>query len=1149
MKHLGFFRIMMLMALSLTSFSDGTQNSDSTLRANPIDLQQARVLAKPYMISEFAEPVLVKKAEYKADVPSRVKRLTTEEVAPYYIFSRGANQGFVIVTGDDALPGVVGVTDSGDYEEDNMPPFLNWYLEKCARLVEAAQQAGAKRTSRPKTVTGRVDVSPLIKDKWGQSWPYNAYCPQLTDGSGNNAVSGCVATAASMVAHYWYKDAQHETLKAIEKYKGGENSGYTRAWPKGTIINWDLIKTKYTSSDLDAYVDAVATLVAVIGNGAGLNYGTTTGGNIHKCESVFSDVLGLEGGTEHWLSGIVYTEWSKMLYEQLIAGHPMTYAGWTEDMSAGHAVVCDGYTASNDRFHINMGWGGGGDGYFNLALGAEDSWGYNGGEEEAVTGIGAMKQNMTVTIEKPIKVYKNTVNNIKVYVENNGTLDYSGLYLYGNATGRTPSSTAKPNSSDETTIIPNDGTSTAVRFTIKPTANKYYLYVMDANKNIYATLKLEAEDCDFDLQLKGMKIDGSSDMQGDYNVVYSTKANLPITVANKSSVPYDGNLRVDIYGSSDGGENFSLTGSKTVKLSVPANDVADAELSILSSAACPIKTDTLYYAHLKLETTGGDVIAVDEGVDTIVRFVVKGTDLQVTSTDDADYLHLSGHWDYNEFLTLAKKAANKNAKGYDLTEVQSLGNVGVAPLNPNAIYYVTTAQAETAQGDNLVTTDGQCKSLRLEAGYDFLPKADFKAETATVVINQDNNKWRLFTAPCTLNVPQGMLAREVTGHTTTGISNKTNDVTTLEAGKTYLLITTSEENQQLTANDADVVVECKDNMDEAFKGNLTATTTPDKAMIIDDAEQQYFQFVDEGTAVAAMRGYFCDSKVTKAFRAFSSLALDPRYNTYGELIQTAYIALSDYGNYVEASVREEFLQSIADAEQNYSQRLLDATGVTTATETLQTAIDAFTESIADPERERDCTSYIANPSFEESSVLARGWTAALSTGVSIKKTSDESYKGVGSKGSYLLYSYNTTNQTGVALSQEVKGLPAGVYTLRAMLGCEAGESVTLYANEDSVDVPASKYGDYYLTEAKVDNINIEEGESLTIRVNSKAWYKADDFKLTYTGPSTTGIDEVVSDAHNPSSSLSLHSYDLMGRRVAADYKGILIRNGKKVLVK
>ena len=57
-------------------------------------------------------------------------------------------------------------------------------------------------------------------------------------------------------------------------------------------------------------------------------------------------------------------DWERVLVAEIDADRPVLYSG--QDVSAGHAFVCDGYEqrGSSTCFHINWGWGGLANGYF-----------------------------------------------------------------------------------------------------------------------------------------------------------------------------------------------------------------------------------------------------------------------------------------------------------------------------------------------------------------------------------------------------------------------------------------------------------------------------------------------------------------------------------------------------------------------------------------------------------------------------------------------------------------------------------------------------------------------------------------------------------------------------------------------------------------
>ena len=59
------------------------------------------------------------------DIKSHPQRMKAagkrEKTAAYYAFNIGDNDGFVIVSGDDSLTELVGYSDSGSFDPDNMP--------------------------------------------------------------------------------------------------------------------------------------------------------------------------------------------------------------------------------------------------------------------------------------------------------------------------------------------------------------------------------------------------------------------------------------------------------------------------------------------------------------------------------------------------------------------------------------------------------------------------------------------------------------------------------------------------------------------------------------------------------------------------------------------------------------------------------------------------------------------------------------------------------------------------------------------------------------------------------------------------------------------------------------------------------------------
>ena len=1116
------------------------------INANPINQKRASRLALEFMANPLNEPVLVKKAQFSSGNLKK-KFATTLDYAPYYIYSRGENQGFVIVSGDDALPEILGYTESGDLDESNMPPFLTWYLSYYTGLVEAAQDAGTLASLTPSYAAERVDVAPLIETHWHQSSPYNDKCPTRKDGGGR-CITGCVATAASQIAYYWRKDLPHETKAATTSYEDGD-ANFTTAFPKGTQLKWELMLTQY-SSEPSEYRDAVATLLAVIGGGAHLDYGSSTAGYNANCIDVYKNILGMNGGKEYnkdW--GQDYNNysdeaWSTLLYNELIKSHPILYSGCNAN-GEGHAVVIDGYQAKNDLFHFNLGWGNPStyDGYFTVARGQSPSWGFNNSWQECVIDIYPKQQNLSATINPPSTVYKNIDNTVKVKIANNGTLDYSGVYLFGNSTGSKPTSLSSAKDKDLSTILKNDGSETEIRMTVKPTTDDYWLIITDNNLNVITKCQVTAKTAETDLVFEKFAIDGSKETDNGYTLVYNDRTQAKATLRNDSFVPYEGNVKINLYAAEDGGESFSLVTTKQGKISIPAKSSAEASISILSSTAYTMSRDLRYCCTIQPETTAGEGISFAESTDTIARFILKGSDLEATDYTDG-CLKLSGHWDPITYNTLTKRSAYKAATSYDLTEVQSVMQVPQPYYNPNALNYVAT---EDVSGYNVVCGTA-CKNLTLTPGYDFRPKYAFTAAKATVELDFTPAKWTLFTAPCDLKVPYGIVARTIDSHTTSGINNKTTEVTEMKAGRTYIVMTSSSRISQFTGTESSVVITTEQNPDTALVGTFVCTTTPAGAMMIDMEENQYFQPVDQATEVPALGGYFLDPKVTKAFRAYSSLTTDSYYQHLAEAIEVAYDAIDDYADLISDNAYNTLLDSISQAEQIFTLRTLSrAIEIKALTANLDATVDWFVSQVVNPGTIKlDYTAFITNPSFETGKTT--GWTVSDMGSVLVKKTTENNYRGVGSDGDYLAYS--NTSGAGSELSQTVERLPAGIYTLTAKVGTGSELAVTLFAGDSLLSVPANSFGEYYLTEASIENIEVRDGESLTIGIKAGDWYKADDFRLTMTKSIATGIGEVKADNDRRASVRNSDaSYNLQGFRVNDSYQGLIIRAGKKTVKK
>ncbi len=1068
--------------------------ASQTVLADPIDLEQARKLAAPF-IQNGEEASLVKKA-VRSEARSRNLAAGIKATAPYYIFSRGENQGFVIVSGDDCLPKILGYTESGDYEEEKLPPHFFSWLNYYGTLVEEAQAQGVNtaRTEVRSTRAAKERVEPLLTSHWHQGWPYNNYCPFI-EGTTNRSIAGCVATAATQVVYYWRKD-NPSTLQATTSLYGNSNGApVTEIWEKGTPLKWDLMLDHYNGSHPAECEDAVATFTAALGHANWLGYGSSTWGQISDLVGTFSNYFRMSSVCEY-KDGHSQTDWENKIYNDLIAARPIVYTGYSGD-TGGHAIVLDGYDGNN-LYHFNFGWGGQADGYYTVDDELSAVGGFNF-VQGMTYQIMPKQRNISAEIVRPADFRVNATNELRIKVANNATLPFSGVYLFMNTTGNRPTSLSSAKSEDETTVFAADGSDNYIILSCKPTqAKTTYLWVTDDQLNVLDKDTLEATVGKNDLKLYAVDINGSSDVQtfegAEYTVVYNEKATCGVEIGNDGLHRYEASPRIAVYGSNDNGRTFEYVGYKSGKLSVGAGERVRFDVNMTNTSSCPIEAGKPYYAVLENPISS---IAADDTVsyataDTIVRFILAEKTLAVESFENG-CVKMTGKWDYNEFKTLANRSTYKTATLFDLTAVEGVGSAPVCEKNPNALFLV--ADDVDVEADNIVKPDGRATRLSLTAGYGFTPTMPLSVKKVEVNIAQMPNHWYLFTAPCALSVPDGMLARRIDSHAKSGISNKTTNVTELEAGKTYLLIASSSRKQTLIGENVECVVSVAENADPAVVGVFAGTTAPAGAFVIDPAED-YFELLEEETEVDGLRGYFLASDVTKRFRAYSSVTLDPRYKTLGESIEAAYDILEANAGYVTEEAYRAMADSIAAAEKVFStQSITTAAKVEPYAEDLLALAEEYKKQIKIGEGrvDVDMTWLIVNPSFETGSLT--GWTSDDNSVAKVRNTADVFYKGVGSDGDKLLCNMSDAWH-GVRISQTVEGLVPGTYRLTAMLGTDLGNTVTMFAGDLQTTVSAHDFGRYYLREARIDGVKVGEDGMLEIGVDAGDWYKADDFRLT-----------------------------------------------------
>lgn len=338
--------------------------------AGPRSYQQAKAIAQRQAamlgIEMDAEVTTSAKAAPRMSVSSAVSPSAT----CYYVFANGEDKGFTIVSGDDRMPEVVGYSAQGTYDPDHLPAnyvgFMKAYQETVEALLKGdAQVSGGLAEVRQWRAerAGSAAVAPLLDGiKWDQREPYNNMCP-LYEGT-NRSVTGCVATAmAQVMMYYQYPKELKTTIKAYNTQTYGIQIPEISS---GATYDWDNMLPDYSKSDYSsAQADAVAKLMYHCGAAVKMDYGPLSGANVTP--AILATYFGYDADLMQDLTRTVFTlqQWMTLIDNELKAKRPILYSGQASD--GGHEFVCDG-SDGKGLYHINWGWGGYQDGYFDLTI-------------------------------------------------------------------------------------------------------------------------------------------------------------------------------------------------------------------------------------------------------------------------------------------------------------------------------------------------------------------------------------------------------------------------------------------------------------------------------------------------------------------------------------------------------------------------------------------------------------------------------------------------------------------------------------------------------------------------------------------------------------------------------------------------------------
>ncbi|MCH5306942.1 MAG: C10 family peptidase [Prevotella sp.] len=316
-------------------------------------------------MKESAAKAINEQRMMKRMAPRQATELKTLKTATAYEIMGFENGGFAVVSTDDLVPEVLGVSMS-PYSNGKNTNF-QWWLKAIEGAVEYAVTNNVALASiAPNPSKYPMQVGPLVTTKWDQEGPYNILLP----GSGSRHVlTGCVATALAQVLNY-FKVPEHGIGQRTIYY----NSTPVTANFEQNHYDWDNMRDTYNYGQYsDAEANAVAVLMRDCGVASNMDYGYD-GSGAYSTDAAdgmrkyfgFAEAVCYERDNYYGTKYYSDEEWMDMVFTALSEDGPIYYGG-ADSWNGGHAFVLHGYNATG-MVYVNWGWSGEDDGYYDISL-------------------------------------------------------------------------------------------------------------------------------------------------------------------------------------------------------------------------------------------------------------------------------------------------------------------------------------------------------------------------------------------------------------------------------------------------------------------------------------------------------------------------------------------------------------------------------------------------------------------------------------------------------------------------------------------------------------------------------------------------------------------------------------------------------------
>ncbi|MFA5905657.1 MAG: C10 family peptidase [Desulfobacula sp.] len=281
--------------------------------------------------------------------------------------------GFVVVAGDDRILPIMAFDAGTAFRWDDPDRnFLRHFLQKNIPARWQHLQAKTRSTSvvekhpmwnylRAKKAEGKspdtvspdevpMDTLQWTTANWNQGWPYNTTV-LANNGNINDIPTGCTATAMAIKMRYHSWPATGNGSHSYNDNKGSVQFSHAVNFGAQSY-DWASMPT----TNLSAANTQVANLMYHCGVAVDMDY--EVGGS-----GAWLSLTAMDTNYRYKGTIDLRSNHTAPMMESILAGLPVILS------SSNHTVVADGYRDDQSPyFHINAGWGGSSNGWYNLDL-------------------------------------------------------------------------------------------------------------------------------------------------------------------------------------------------------------------------------------------------------------------------------------------------------------------------------------------------------------------------------------------------------------------------------------------------------------------------------------------------------------------------------------------------------------------------------------------------------------------------------------------------------------------------------------------------------------------------------------------------------------------------------------------------------------